>query len=157
MPGMTHGAWCHIEIPAANTESSKQFYGGLLGWTFTEVPEMKYTIYSTGEGEIGGGFFTPPEGTPRMITNYVTVKDLEAAALKVPQLGGKVVGDRMEVPGMGWFRIVTDPDGNSIGLWQAAQPPKSKDEKPRKASAAKVKKAVKKKAPAKKAKKKSRR
>ena len=149
MPGMTHGAWCHIEIPAANKEASKQFYGGLLGWTFTEVPEMNYTLYSTGDGELGGGFFNPPEGTPRTITNYVTVSDLEAAAKRVPDLGGKICTDRMEVPGMGWFRIVNDPDGNSIGLWQPAQP--AAPSRPKKSAAPKAKKTSKK--PAKKAKK----
>ena len=148
MAGMTHGAWCHIEIPTANKEASKQFYGSLLGWKFTEVPEMKYTIYSTGEGEVGGGLFNPPEGTPRMITNYVTVVDLEAAAKKVPELGGKVCTERMEVPGMGWFRIVNDPEGNSIGLWQPALPAASA--KPKKAAASKAKASKK---PAKKAKK----
>jgi len=119
MAGMKHGAWCHIEIPTAAPENSKKFYAGLFGWSFTHVPEMKYTIYNAGEGEIGGGLFDPPPGTPRQITNYITVADLEAAAKKVPELGGRVCTDRMEVPGMGSFRIVADPDGNSFGLWQA--------------------------------------
>lgn len=148
MPGMTHGAWCHIEIPAADKEASQRFYGGLLGWTFTEVPELKYTLYSTGDGELGGGLFNPPEGTPRHITNYVTVSDLEAAAKRVPELGGTVCTERMEVPGMGWFRIVNDPEGNSIGLWQPARP--AAPSKPGKA-APKAKKGSKK--PAKKGKK----
>lgn len=152
MPGMTHGSWCHIEIPSASVDSAKRFYGGMFGWTFTDVPEMRYTLYSSGNGELGGGFFNPPEGVPRTITNYVTVSDLEAAAKKVPELGGRVHTERMEVPGMGWFRIVSDPEGNSIGLWQAAKaappPPASKP----KAAAPKAKKA-----PAKKPAKKKRR
>jgi predicted enzyme related to lactoylglutathione lyase len=44
MPGMVHGAWCHIEIPAASVDAAKRFYGGLFGWKFTDVPEMKYVI-----------------------------------------------------------------------------------------------------------------
>lgn len=125
MPGMKHGAFCHIEIPSGSVDAAKRFYGGMFGWRFTDVPEMKYTLYTAGEGEIGGGFFNPPEGTPRMITNYITVSDLEAAAKKVPELGGRVCTERMEVPGMGWFRIVNDPEGNSFGLWQPATPKKA--------------------------------
>ncbi|HTF55762.1 MAG TPA: VOC family protein, partial [Planctomycetota bacterium] len=90
------------------------------------VPELKYTVYNTGEGEIGGGLFDPPPGAPRHITNYITVADLEAAARKVPEFGGRVITDRMEVPGMGKFRIVADPDGNSFGLWQPNLPAPSK-------------------------------
>ena len=133
MAGMIHGAWCHIEIPSASVDAAKRFYGGMFGWQFTDVPEMKYTLYTAGEGEVGGGFFNPPEGVPRTITNYITVADLEAAAKKVPELGGKVCTERMEVPGMGWFRIVNDPEGNSIGLWQTAKPAPAAS-KPRKAA-----------------------
>ena len=94
----------------------------------------------------GGGLYwlAPPEGTPRMITNYITVTDLEESAKRVPELGGRVVTDRMEVPGMGWFRIVSDPEGNSIGLWQTARPapppPAAKTKKPAKKSPPKKKK-----------------
>jgi uncharacterized protein len=137
MPGMKHGAFCHIEIPSASVDSAKRFYGGMFGWQFTDVPELRYTLYNAGEGELGGGFFNPPEGTPRMITNYITVSDLEAAAKKVPELGGRVCTERMEVPGMGWFRIVNDPEGNSLGLWQPAAPKKSAAPKATKAAAKK--------------------
>jgi len=156
---MKHGAFCHIEIPSASVDAAKRFYGGMFGWQFTDVPELKYTLYNAGEGEIGGGFFNPPEGTPRMVTNYITVADLEAAAKKVPELGGKVCTDRMEVPGMGWFRIVNDPEGNSFGLWQPAlkvsEAHPSGPAMPKKAAAPKPKKAAKKpaKKPAKKGKK----
>ncbi len=144
MAGMKHGAWCHIEIPSASVDAAKRFYGGMFGWTFTDVPELKYTLYSSGDGEVGGGFFNPPAGVPRMITNYITVSDLEASTKKVAELGGKVCTDRMEVPGMGWFRIVNDPEGNSMGLWQPAQPkPSPAASKPKKASA-KAKKPAKK-------------
>jgi len=122
MAGMKHGAWCHIEIPTASVDAAKRFYGGVFGWKFTDVPEMKYTIYTTGDGEIGGGLFDPPAGTPRMITNYVLVNDLESSAKKVGELGGRICTDPMEVHGMGSFRVVADPDGNSFALWQAAMP-----------------------------------
>ncbi len=118
MAGMKPGAWCHIEVPAASLESAKRFYGGVFGWTFTDVPEMKYTLYSAGEGEIGGGLFNPPPNFPRQITNYVNVADLDASAAKVQELGGRVLGDRTEVPGHGWFRMITDPEGNVLALWQ---------------------------------------
>lgn len=118
MAGMKHGAWCHIEIPTSNAEAAKKFYGGLFGWKFNFVPEMKYTLYSTGEGEIGGGLFDPPPQVPRGITNYVNVDDLEAAARRVPELGGRLITDPMDVPGHGRFRVVADPDGNEFCLWQ---------------------------------------
>ena len=131
MAGAKHGAWCHIEIPTSNAEAAKRFYGGLFRWTFTFVPEMNYTIYTAGDGEIGGGLFAPPPNVHRRITNYVNVDDLEAAVAKVPELGGRVIGDTTDVPGHGRFRIIADPEGNELALWQSlkaapAPRPKSK-------------------------------
>lgn len=123
MAGGKHGAWCHIEIPASNLEAAKKFYGGLFGWKFTPVPEMNYTLYSPGEGEIGGGLFDPPPNVPRMITNYVNVDSLEASAKKVVELGGRLVTEKMDVPGHGSFRVFTDPEGNALCLWESIHQP----------------------------------
>ncbi|MCC6741894.1 MAG: VOC family protein [Planctomycetia bacterium] len=114
------GAWCHIEIPTTSPKKAKDFYGALFGWTFRDVPELNYVIFSTGEGGVGGGLWNPPQGIPRQITNYVLVEDVRAMADKVVSLGGKTVTPRTEVPGHGWFALVADPDGNVLGLWQSA-------------------------------------
>lgn len=148
MAGSREGAWCHIEIPSAQPESAKRFYGNVFGWTFTDVPALNYTLYSAGEGEIGGGLWNPAAGVPRQIVNYVNVSDIEATVAKVEQYGGKLVNPKMEVPNAGWFALVADPDGNVVGLWKNLKPPaapaKSKA-KPAKRKAKPAKKAAKKK------------
>lgn len=116
----TPGAWCHIEIPTTSPKKAKEFYGGLFGWTFRDVPELNYVIFSTGEGAIGGGLWNPPPGMPRQITNYVSVEDVRSMVERVVSLGGKTIAPRTEVPGHGWFALVADPDGNVLGLWQSA-------------------------------------
>ena len=132
MAGMKHGAWCHIEIPTAKREESKKFYGGGFGWAFNHIPEMNYTIYQTGDGEVGGGLFDPPAGVPRMITNYVNVADLDVSAKKVAECGGKVLGERIEVGSHGWMRMIADPDGNVLSLWQSKQQPAAEKAAPKK-------------------------
>jgi predicted enzyme related to lactoylglutathione lyase len=111
------GAWCHIEIGAKDPQAAKKFYGECFGWQFTEVPQMNYILYQTGEGGIGGGIM--PQGDyPQQMINYVYVDDVDAAAQRVTNNGGKVIKERTEVPQTGWFAIVADPDGNTFGLWQ---------------------------------------
>jgi predicted enzyme related to lactoylglutathione lyase len=122
MAGMQHGTWSHIEIPTASVENAKKFYGGLLGWTFNDMTGMDYTVYKTGDGEVGGGLWNPPAGVPRMVTNYVTVLSLETSSAKLQELGGRVMSDKREVPGHGWFMVVSDPDGNAFALWQSMKP-----------------------------------
>ena len=72
------------------------------------------------EGKVGGGMFDPPPGNPRQIMNYATVTDLDAA------LGGKLLGERMEVGAHGWMRVIADPDGNVLALWQFKPQPAAK-------------------------------
>lgn len=49
---------------------------------------------------------------------YVEVDDIGAATRKAETLGAKTMKDSVEVPGMGWFSIITDPTGAMLGLWQ---------------------------------------
>lgn len=57
---------------------------------------------------------------PTGITNYVTVDDLGKKEKLVTKAGGTIYKSRQEVPGMGWFTIFGDPDGNTVAMWQAA-------------------------------------
>ncbi|MHC4550319.1 MAG: VOC family protein [Planctomycetota bacterium] len=113
------GAWCHIEIAAQDVDRAKRFYGECFGWTFQDVPQLQYHLYSTGEGGIGGGLMQASAEFPKHMLNYVNVSDLDAAAGRVENHGGKVLQPKTEVPQTGWFTVVSDPEGNVFGLWQS--------------------------------------
>ena len=49
---------------------------------------------------------------------YVNVDDLDAYCKRVVDAGGKVVIKEQEVPGMGTFSLVLDPEGRMMGLWK---------------------------------------
>jgi predicted enzyme related to lactoylglutathione lyase len=50
---------------------------------------------------------------------YLRVDDLEAYLAKAEQLGGKRVGEPTELPeGWGTVAVLSDPDGNQVGLWK---------------------------------------
>jgi predicted enzyme related to lactoylglutathione lyase len=109
------GSIVHLEIPAADTEQSRAFWGSLFGWEFQEFPggPTEYFVTQTGENQgvavMGGG-----DG-PRA---YFDVDDISAGAAQVRELGGQA-DDPMPVPGMGWFATCSDPHGNAFGLWQS--------------------------------------
>jgi uncharacterized protein len=48
---------------------------------------------------------------------YFAVDDIKAGAARVKELGEEA-NEPMPVPGMGWFSICTDPQGNEFELWQ---------------------------------------
>ncbi|MGE5617198.1 MAG: hypothetical protein ACM3X5_09800, partial [Bacillota bacterium] len=55
---------------------------------------------------------------PGAWVSYVAVESLDASVAKAQKLGAKVTKPRAPVPGMGWFAMLVDPQGNNFAMWQ---------------------------------------
>jgi predicted enzyme related to lactoylglutathione lyase len=118
----------HFEIYADDPGKLQTFYSSLFDWTFEAVPSMDYTLVKTVEtadagltqpGGINGGMVKRPEGfDARAPVNYVNVESLDTSVTKAQQLGARVTKPKAAVPGMGWFAMLTDPQGNHFAMWQ---------------------------------------
>ena len=109
----------HVEIPAANTDAASRFYAALFGWKIIPVPEMNYVMWEAADSS-GGGFPQISEESPAgRVTVYIDSDDVDADLEKVKMLGGKVLNEKTEIPGMGWFGIFQDPDGNILAVYQS--------------------------------------
>ena len=110
-----------FEIPADDIERAQRFYGSLFGWTFNKLPAAIADYWHI---DTGGKDASPDGGMmPRMhpqqpITNYVSVPSVTTAAAKVQKLGGTVCKPKTAVPGMGYFAICSDTEGNTFALWE---------------------------------------
>jgi predicted enzyme related to lactoylglutathione lyase len=115
---MGERAVVHIEIPAKNRLAAGKFYQDMFGWEYTHTDEpMPYTSFRA--PNTGGGFPELDNGyQPGAVLIYVSSEDIEADLKKAESLGGKVVGPKMEIPGVGWMGVFTDPTGNKIALWK---------------------------------------
>ena len=115
-------AFVHIELNTQDPANAKKFYGALFDWKLEDMPmpDGTYTMLKPSDGP-GGGMFKPPPGGPTAWIPYVSVADVVASTKKVTELGGKVMVDNQEVPGMGRFSIIADPTGGILGLWQATR------------------------------------
>jgi predicted enzyme related to lactoylglutathione lyase len=111
------GQIVHFEIPAGNTARARGFWGSLFGWEFQEFPgAMEYHMAQV--SETAGSAIYGAEGDVRGTRAYFDVDDIAAGRDRVSELGGQA-GDPMPVPGMGWFAICADTEGNEFGLWQS--------------------------------------
>ena len=113
--------FCHIELHTGDLGKAKEFYGSLLDWKMEdmEMGPMTYTMVTMGEDEVGGGMMAKPSpDAPTAWMPYVNVDDLDASTEKAKSLGATVVAEKQEVPSHGWFAIIVDPTGATIGLWQ---------------------------------------
>jgi predicted enzyme related to lactoylglutathione lyase len=108
-----------FEVLGKDGASLRSFYGDLFGWGFQDVEgDMDYGMVEAGDGGIGGGVGTTPEGAPPYQTFYVGVDDVQAALDKAESLGGSKMVGPMELPMGGTIGMFTDPEGHMIGLFK---------------------------------------
>jgi uncharacterized protein len=118
------GQVVHVEIPSDDTGKAQEFYSSLFGWEFTNVPgPFEYRMANVADRH--GVGLTNMEPGKRGVRIYFDVDDINAGVARVKELGG-TAGEPGPVPGMGWFAVCKDVEGNEFGLWQndtAAGPP----------------------------------
>jgi predicted enzyme related to lactoylglutathione lyase len=109
----------HWELWSRDAKKVSDFYSKVFDWQIKFIPEMNYHLVDTGgQGGINGGIMTPKEGPwPGNMAFYIDVDDLAAYNAKIKEAGGKIVVERMEIPGVGAFSLFEDPDGRVMGMW----------------------------------------
>jgi uncharacterized protein len=120
----------HFEMPADDRERMSKFYSKVFGWkTQMHGPEMgDYVTVATTEsddngpkkpGAINGGFYPKKKDWPAQYPSVViSVDDIKASMKQVNSAGGKVLGDPMDIPGVGTYVSFTDTEGNRVSLLQ---------------------------------------
>jgi len=108
----------HVELMTSDVDRARAFYGSLFDWRLEEVPGMDYTLINVGEGTGGGMMKSDPPGAPSGWMAYVAVDDAVAATEKARLLGATICREVTEIPGIGWFSVITDPTGATLALWQ---------------------------------------
>jgi len=116
-----HGMFSWYELMTDDVEGSKEFYAKLLGWTVEEFPMEEgesYWVVKVGEEEVGGIMKTPPadEGIPPHWGLYITVDNVDATAKKAEQLGAKALVSPTDIPQVGRFAVLQDPQGAAFAI-----------------------------------------
>jgi predicted enzyme related to lactoylglutathione lyase len=117
---VTHGAVSWNELMTTDVPAAREFYGKLFGWKFQEMPNasMPYTVVNVGDAAIGGIMRIPAEakGMPPTWGAYVTVSDVDQLAAQVGALGGKVLEGPHDIPTVGRFAVIRDPQGAVLNV-----------------------------------------
>ncbi|PKN51901.1 MAG: VOC family protein [Deltaproteobacteria bacterium HGW-Deltaproteobacteria-13] len=108
--------WC--ELMTTDVNAAKKFYAGLFGWEMEDmsIPGMTYTVVKAGGQGVGGIMSMPKEaqGAPPMWCAYVTVDDVDQTAQAAVKLGGKLHLPPTDIPTVGRFCVIQDPQGTFI-------------------------------------------
>ncbi len=111
--------WVDAATPTLEAHQALQrFLTDLYGWTWRDGDEASsHYATATHEGSPVMGLFVD-ETAPSHPTTYFATRDSAASVARVRDLGGDVTVGPVEVPGLGWTTIVTDPVGATHGLWE---------------------------------------
>ncbi|MGD6850912.1 MAG: VOC family protein [Candidatus Bathyarchaeia archaeon] len=116
----------HFEIPANDVEKLKKFYTDLFDWKIEKTPIMEYYTISTVPMDEKGNLIRPgvnggmykKEQPQQQPVNYVNVESVDEYSKKIADSGGKILVAKTEIPGMGWFAVAQDPEGNVFGIFE---------------------------------------
>ncbi|HEY2748054.1 MAG TPA: VOC family protein [Polyangia bacterium] len=106
------------ELMTGDVGKAVQFYSKLFGWKSETVDmgTMKYTLVKRGDQQVGGIYETPAQakGVPPHWLGYVSVDNVDAACEKAVRLGAKIMMSPMDIPNIGRWAVITDPQGAAI-------------------------------------------
>ena len=121
----------HFEMPAVDRQRMADFYTKTFGWKAQLLgPEMgDYVVVQTADtdangmiqtpGAINGGFYPKKDDWPAQYPSVViAVDDIHASMKKVADAGGQLLGEPMEIPGIGQYVSFFDTEGNRVSMLQ---------------------------------------
>lgn len=119
----------HFEMPADDRNRMARFYEKAFDWHAKMLgPEMgDYVVVATTEtdangtpkqpGAINGGFYPKKADFPAQYPSVViAIDDMEKSMKRVKDAGGKVLGEPMEIPGIGNYVSFVDTEGNRVAM-----------------------------------------
>lgn len=119
----SRGDFAWYDLMSPDPEASKAFYTKLIGWTITpfEGSPEPYDMWTVGETPVGGVMTLPAEakaaGAPPHWLAYVLVDNAAAALKKAEDLGGSSLHPETDIPNVGKFGILRDPQGAVMAVF----------------------------------------
>ncbi|WP_336487542.1 VOC family protein [Methylobacterium nigriterrae] len=111
------------ELMTTDVAAAEAFYRAVVGWEAEEAggPGRPYRVMRAGEARVAGLMPLPEDaragGLPPVWVGYIGTADVDAEAEAVARAGGAVHRAPADIPGIGRFAVVTDPQGALFTLF----------------------------------------
>lgn len=121
------GAFCWNELYTTDPKRVGDFYSELFGWTREPMPlptGAEYTIFKKGDSQAAGMMKIPKEmgPVPPHWLVYFAVDDSDKTAAKAKGMGGTVMVPPTDIPNIGRFAILNDPQGADFAVIRLEMP-----------------------------------
>ena len=111
-------------LTASDIDAALDFYSKVVGWTFTDYPgeggRPRYAVLEVGDRGVGG--VTTTSGANPGWRGYIYSHDVDATVQEITAKGGTLVYGPDDIPGVGRFAIVADPQGAPFELLKPGGP-----------------------------------
>jgi len=128
-----HGQFVWYELLTPDTDAAKKFYSSITGWG-TQPFDKDYTMWTTAGAPFAGLYRLGPEmrqqGVPPNWMAYVESSNVDETVRLATTLGGKVTVPASDIPNVGRFAVLQDPQGATFGVYKASGPSRSWDGTP---------------------------
>ena len=108
------------ELMTTDTKKDGDFYSKVFGWgkDVQNFGPLEYTMLINGDRPNGGMLAITPEmgNIPPNWLVYFSVDDCDAKVQKATELGAKVMKPADDIPGIGRFAILIDPQGAAFSI-----------------------------------------
>ena len=119
------------ELMTGDLDAAVSFYSAVVGWDVRDsgMPGMRYMLFGKDGKDVGGMMSWSSMGAnkPPKWLGHIYTPDVDAETAAVVADGGKQYRPPTEIPGVGRFSVVADPQGAEYLLFQ----PKSGEMPPR--------------------------
>jgi len=122
MPDSNRGRFVWHELMTTDPDSAVRFYTKVIGWKIQPSPDPSYRMWATGKGTVGGLMGLPPGAAspPPNWLPYIAVPDVDATVSQVQALRGRSIVPPKDIPGIGRFAVLADPQGAGFAIFRAA-------------------------------------
>jgi predicted enzyme related to lactoylglutathione lyase len=122
------GRFVWYDLMTSDLPAATAFYKQVAGWgtqDFDMGPAGSYQMWTANGVPIGGAVTLTPEmappGTPPHWMAYVSVPSVDETAKQAAALGGTVVKQPEDIPTVGRFAVILDPQGAAIAIYTSLQ------------------------------------
>ena len=120
------GRFIWHELVTTDPDAASDFYSKVVPWKTQDSGMPSYTLWMAGKTQVGG-LTGLPEGaaadTPPHWIVYIATSDVDATVAEAERLGGKVIKGATDIPNMGRFAVLADPQGATFAVYTPPGPP----------------------------------
>jgi uncharacterized protein len=127
------GRFVWHELMTTDPDAASDFYSRVVPWTTQDSGMPSYTLWMSGKSRAGGLMALPEDetsGTPPHWIIYIATPDVDKTVEEAEKLGGKVLKPASDIPNVGRFAVLSDPQGAAFAVAAFTASPSSGDGMP---------------------------